>query len=177
MVEYSQITDSRLQVRLEKKYEKEIADLQRLGYRPLAYCLEVLGPYSALQQLPVLLLAFVKGEVLKIQKPFRLGSANMLLSTANPSTVALCMGLGVKFYSLFTDGLLMISSDFQSHAVPHLKSKIVRLPPQPTLEQTWIEHKTQVLHRAGEVDLISGHLTFEDYVKMSTIEEDRSQYL
>lgn len=176
MAEYSQITDPKLQARLDTRYAKEVAQLKQFGFRPLAYCLEDLGPYSALKQLPVVLLAFFKGEVLKIQKPFRLGSANMLLTITNPPAIALCMGLGVKFYSLFSDGLLMISSDFQSHAVPHLRSKIVRLPPQPTLEQTWIEHKTQVLKRAAEVELASDRLTFEDYVEMSTLEEDLSQY-
>ena len=96
MAQCSQITDKRTLSRLQKRYTTEITALQNLGFHLLAYCQEDHGPYSSLTQFPIIPLALSKRELLLIRWPFRLVSANVLLSTKNPAAIALCMGMGVK---------------------------------------------------------------------------------
>jgi hypothetical protein len=177
MAKYSLISNEATQSRLEKRYEYEISSLENLGFRHLAYCLEDHGPYSALTQFLVIPLAFSKREILIFKWPFRLASANVLLSTQNPSSIALCMGMGIKFYSSFSDGTLIISSDFISSAIPHTGSKITRLQPQRTLKDTWAFHKAEVHSRLQDANPLAEVMKFEHYVKMSELEEDVSQYI
>ncbi len=172
MAEYSQIIDNILQSRVRNRYQSEIASLQDLGFRHLAYCLEVLSPYSAILQFPLIPLALLKKEVLHFLRPFRLASANVLLSNENPPSIALCMGMGIKFYSAFSDGTLLISYNFKRRAMPRKDSKIIRLPSSSTLEKTWTEHKGRALRMALEVSPISESMSFDDYVRMSTREEE-----
>ncbi len=176
MAQYSQITNHRIQSRLHKRYSEEIATLTKLGFHHLAYCQEDHGPYSALTQFPIIPIALRNREFLMIKWPFRLASANVLLATENPSSIALCMGMGVKFYSVFSDGMLIISSNFKSGLIPREGAKIIRLQPQPTLIETWASHKAEILRKSRDVDFLSEMMTFGDYVLMSSIEEDPSQY-
>jgi hypothetical protein len=176
MSEYSQITDRQLQERLRRRYSSEVNVLELLGFRHLAYCLEEQGPFSALSQFPIIPLALVKRELLLIRWPFRLASANVLMSIENPPSIALSMGMGTKIYSTFLDGKVVISSDFQGSAVPRTGSNIIRLPPLPTLEAAWSGHREASLGRSREVGFSADRLTFEDYVRISELEEDPSQY-
>jgi hypothetical protein len=177
MAEYSRITDPSLQARAAARYVAEIASLERIGFRHLAYSLEALGPFSALFQLPVLLLTLPKREILAFPPPLRLAVANVLLASLVPSTIALCMGMGVKLYTGFLDDTILISSTFQSHAVPAPTSAITKSQPFPTVELAWSGHKDRLreLERQGRV--VRPNLSFEHYVAMSHREEDLSQYL
>ena len=127
-------------------------------------------------QLPVLVLAGIHREVLVVRRPLRLAAANWLLSHNDPPSIALCMGMGVKFYTSFSDGTRLISSDFTSDAVPRPGSRIVRLPPWPTLGETWNAHKQRAAELASEVRRLALSVGFADYVEMSRVEEDLSQY-
>ena len=176
MAEYSQITDPPLQTRIRARYATDIDLLHPLGFRLLAFTLEALAPYSAVLQLPVLLLALSRREVLIFPRPFRLAVANVLLGHSDPPTIALCMGLGVKLYTAFTNNTQLISSTFQSQAVPGPTSSITRIHPFPSLELAWTGHKERVREWLGQSRVPHPGVSFETYVAMSRREEDLSQY-
>lgn len=174
MAEYSQITDPALQRRVDARYRDAVASLQSLGFRRLAYCAEALGPYTALTRLPVLLLAWFHREVLLFPRPLRLAVANVLLAHLEPPSIALCMGMGVKFYTAFSDGTLLVSSDFPSYAVPRPGSCFIRLPPSTTRPETWRAHQEQVKRLQSEGRGPSPGIGFQDYEAMSDLEESLS---
>jgi hypothetical protein len=87
------------------------------------------------------------------------------------------MGMGIKFYSVFSDGTVIISSDFTSSLVPRQGAKIIRLPPRSILDETWAYHKAEILRKSREVEFLSETMSFGDYVLISAIEEDPSQYI
>ena len=176
MATYTEITNKGIQARLDKRYAEASNALQYLGFNHLAYCQEDHGPYSALKHSLAALLAMHKKEILLINWPFRLSLANVLMAAESPPTIALCMGLGVKFYTSFYDGTVMISSDFSSRSVPQIGSKIIRLPSQGNLTDTWKEHKTKALAIAEEMEFLSERMTFGDYVLMSSFEEQAVQF-
>jgi len=91
MTKYTEITDSGLQSRVRSRYRAEIAALEVLGFRHLAFRLEALGPFSALLRLPLLPLMRRAGEVLVFPFPFRLALANVLFVHSEPPSIASCM--------------------------------------------------------------------------------------
>jgi len=177
MAEYTEITDLERQSRVRSRYTREMASLQALGFRHLAFCIEALGPFSAILQLPALLLMLRKKEVLVFPSPLRLAVANVLLVHGQPSSVALCMGMGVKIYTRFSDHSLLISSTFRSHAVPGPASPIIRNPPSQTPEEAWICHKKSVLEIESLGKSVAHSGSLGDYIELSQREEDLSQYV
>jgi hypothetical protein len=176
MADYQQIVDPRLLRRVAERYQAETDELQRMGFRYLGDCLEIMGPYSAVYLFLVVLLAHRKREVLTVPPPLRLAVGNRLLAHADPPCVALTMGMGTKLYTGFDDGTLLLSSDFASMAKPRPESPILRLAPAPTLAKAWQAHLRQAeLLAAGSKRWIT-EMTFEMYVRWSTVEEDLSQY-
>jgi hypothetical protein len=177
MAEYSQITDPDLQMRVRARYERETASLRGLEFHHLAYCLETLGPFSAVYQLPTLLLTLPKKEVLAFPPPLRLAVACALLAHVEPPTIALCMGMGVKLYSSFTDGTILISSTFRSQAIPGPISPIIKSPPSGNVGDAWAVHQGHVSALEGQGRAISRGISFNDYAAISHLEEHGSQYL
>jgi hypothetical protein len=176
MADYAKINDPVLQARVRSRYDQALGALLRLGFRRLEECLESLGPFSAVLQLPVLLLTLPKREVLVIRRPLRLGVANALLSHDDPAAIGLCMGMGVKLYSSFADGTLLITSTFQSHAVPVPTSSIVKPPPSPSIEGAWSSHQEAIRSLEAEGKSPNLRPSFESYVALSHLEEDLNQY-
>jgi hypothetical protein len=176
LADYSQVTDPVIQSKVEARFGREIAGLRHQGFHHLAYALEALGPLSAIFHLPVLLLARVEREILVFPSPLRLAVANVLLARESPSTIALCMGMGVKLYTGFGDGSLLITSTFPSQAIPGPKSPIVRLPPSPSIEEAWRSHCAAVSAFEADGKAVQQDLSFMAYVSASHREEDPSHY-
>jgi hypothetical protein len=177
MTKYTEITDSRLQSRVRTRYTKDITALEMLGFRSLAYKLEAKGPFSALLYLPVLPLMLRAKEVLVFPYPLRLAVANALLVHSEPPTIADCMGLGVKLYTNFSDGTLLISSTLLSHdalqgpPVRNPTSRIIRTPPLASLKEAWQSHQSRITQLQAIGKTISTTKSFADYVDMSKREE------
>lgn len=176
MADYTPIYEANLQARVRNRYASDISVLETLGFKMLAYCLESLGPFSAIWQSPILFFAVPKREVLVLRSPLRLGVATPILAHDDPPSLALCMGMGVKIYSSFADGRLLISSNFSSFAIPGPGSAIVKPPAFSTIEGAWLVHKNQVAQIESRGGIIRPNHTLHDYVAMSKVEEDRSQY-
>jgi Zn-dependent protease len=138
--EYTEISDPSVQSRVRTRHASKTAPLQTLGFHHFAFCLELLPPYSAVSKFPLVLMTFGK-EVLVFPKPARLGIANILLSHSSPSSIAGITGLGIKFYSVFSDGTLLISSNYRSPLVPSPNSRIIKNPHCQTTEEAWLAHK------------------------------------
>jgi len=177
MTKYSEITDARLQARVRARYATEIAVLQGLGFRCLAFKQEARAPFSALLYLPLLPLMIRAKEVLVFPFPLRLGVANVLFVHSDPPSIACCMGLGVKFYTNFSDGCLLLSSTLAHHlalqdpAVRNPVSKIIRTPPVSTANQAWLSHKNRVSELESLGKTVGSTTSFADYIDISDREE------
>jgi hypothetical protein len=87
------------------------------------------------------------------------------------------MGMGVKLYTGFIDDTFLISSTFQSHADPIPKSPVTKSPPFQTIDLAWSGHRDRILEMEREGRVVRPNPSFEQYVAMSLIEEDLSQYM
>ncbi|MBZ5667820.1 MAG: M50 family metallopeptidase, partial [Acidobacteriia bacterium] len=169
--EYTEITDPKLQARVRARYEREIASLQSFGFRHLAYCLEVLPPYSAILRFPLVLAMFNK-EIVVFPRPARLAVATVLFVHSDPASIADCMGMGVKFHTGFSDGALLISSSYRSPLVPAPNSRIIKNARCQSAEEAWLAHKKRAAELEAEGIAIHSSCSFGDYVEISKRKED-----
>jgi Zn-dependent protease len=163
--EYMEITDPSIQSRVRARHNLKVAPLQALGFQHFAYRLEALPPYSAITKFPIVLMMFSK-EVLVFPKPARLGVANILLTHSTPSTIAECLGLGVKFYSVFSDGTLLISSNYRSPLVPPSNSRIIKNPHCQNADEAWIAHGQKAAELGAQGLTVRNLSSFADYVEI-----------
>ncbi len=176
MVEHASINDPELQARVRKRYEGEIVALQGIGFQILGFALETEGRYSAILQPTMLLLMLGYKEVLTFPRPLRIAVATVLLNRSDPPTVALCMGKGVKLYTRFGDGTILISSTFRSYAVPKATSKIIRPPHSASIEAAWSAHGEKVHQLEAKARGVRPITTYDEFLEISRREEDLSQY-
>jgi len=166
--EYTEITDPSIQSRVRTRHNLKIAPLQALGFQHFSYRLEALPPYSAISKFPIVLMMFSK-EVLVFPKPARLGIANILLTHSTPSTIAECLGLGVKFYSVFSDGTLLISSSFRSALAPPSNSQIIQNPHCQNADEAWSAHRQKAAQLGAQGSTARNLASFADYVEIERI--------
>lgn len=176
MSEQTTIVDPELQTRVRNRYSAELSTLRRIGFEVVAYSLEIEGPYSAVLQLPMLLMMMANREVLIFPRPLRLAVAVVILGYPTPATFGVCMGKGVKLYTGLDDGALLLSSTFRSYAVPLSTSKIIRPAPSASVEAAWQDHGRNVRRLEAEGRRIREMATYDDFLELSRQEEDVSQY-
>jgi len=175
--EYILTTDPRLQARVRARFAREIEALRGFGFRPLCTYLEQLEAFSALLRLPMLALILSHREVVVFPTPLRIAAAFALMHQPEPPTLATPMGMGVKLYTGFTDETLLISSSFQSYAVPRSGGRIEKLSSPGDLSETWRRHAYRVREIVANGKVPLAHASFDAYVEISRREEDPSQYV
>ena len=163
--EYTEITDPNVQSRVRNLHDSKIVSLQNLGFQQFAFCLELMPPYSAISKFPLVLMMYRK-EVLVFPKPARFGVAQILLSHSGPSSIATTSGLGIKFYSIFMDGTLLVSSSYRSRLVPSPNSRIIKNPDCQTVEEAWLTHKERTAELGTRGLALRSLSSFADYVEI-----------
>ena len=163
--EYTEITDPNIQSRVRTLHTSKIASLQDLGFEHFAFCLESLPPYSAISKFPLVLMMFRK-EVLVFSKPARFGVANILLSHSSPSSIATITALGIKFYSVFVDNTLLVSSSYHSPLVPSPDSRIIKNADCQTAEEAWLAHKQKAAEVGARGLTLRRLSSFADYAEI-----------
>ena len=68
----------------------------------------------------------------------------LLLRHTEPETVALPMGMGVKLYSGFADGTLVITASFVSTAVPRANTGVRKQAEEMSIPGAWQRHQERV---------------------------------
>lgn len=169
--EYILATDPDVHSRIHARYARDIHSLTKLGFRHLCYYMEQLKPFSAILQLPMLILMFLYREVLTIQSPLRIAPGFALLYYTDPPAIALPMGMGVKLYTGFTDGSILLTCTFSNPGVLKSTPYVRRIETANGLEEAWQLHQDNVreLERNGKVVL--PHVSFNTYVELSRREE------
>ena len=175
--EYTLLTDPRQQSRIRGRYSADMEALAALGFRQLCFYVEQLGSFSAVVQLPMLVLMLARREVLVLRPPLRLAAGLLLLHHTDPPAIALPMGMGVKPSTGFADPTILITCTFSSHALPRPGSQIMKIVTSEGIHEAWRLHRDRVweLERGGKSPI--PQVSFESYVALSRIEEDMSQYL
>jgi hypothetical protein len=105
-------------------------------------------------------------EVLVFPKPVRLAVANMLLTHSNPSSMAEILGMGVRFYSVFSDGTLLISSSYRTVLGSGSNPRIIKNPHCQTSEEAWLAHKQKAAELGMHGLSLRNLSLFSDYLEI-----------
>jgi Zn-dependent protease len=163
--EYWELMDPKVQERVRARHALRIMGLQSLGFQQFGYRLEVLPSYSAISKFPFIPLLWGK-EVLVFPKPARLAVANILLANSSPIAIAEIIGRGVRFYSVFSGGKLLISSSFRTAFSPATNSQIIQNPHCQSMEEAWLAHQQKTAELEAQGLSARKLSSFADYVEI-----------
>lgn len=161
--EYSEVTDPKIQSQVDARHAVKISRVKALGFLPLAYRMETLPPYSAITKFPIALMMMSKAVVV-FPKPLRLAVVGPLLTRSTPSSMAEVMGLGVRFYSVFSDETLLISTSFRTAYSPGPNCRVIVNHPCETVEDAWLAHERKIAELVAQGMTVQNLNSFADYV-------------
>ena len=159
----------RLQDKVRNRYADERSRLGVLGFSDFVFYAEVLKARPSSFVLMVLM-AF-RREVIFRHKGLRFGAAYLLMQHEDPFTVALPMGMGVKLYTPFTDGSLLIAASFASDAVPYLGRNVEKHTDNTSIDVAWRDHRARVERAVSGGKTTRRVSTFDEFVALSRQEE------
>jgi hypothetical protein len=171
VTDYEQVAQGKTQDKIRNRYRQEINVLKKVGFEELCFCGEVTRPLGCILFFPLFLFMFIKGEVVKIKRSWRLATHYPLLVAREHATFAILYGLGVKFYTNFTDGTALVSanSGITSPVIAD-EEKFYKYRSSLDIEAAWDFHRDKVSKFRSEGRQTRDTLCFEDYVEISTRE-------
>ncbi|RJP53731.1 MAG: hypothetical protein C4583_04160 [Anaerolineaceae bacterium] len=170
-IEYRQEYEPELTAKVRARFADEMNRLRAFGFSDFGCYSELLPNYSLFTHFIIFLLAKANREIIRVESPLRLVMSQPLLVQREQSTYALVFGMGVKFYTLFTDGTGLISANFPSRLIQDMQRKLYKYAQPCSLDECWRAHQSEILsfqQRGLQLDV--GH-SFEKYVAISRREE------
>ncbi|MEW5938098.1 MAG: hypothetical protein AB1750_00435, partial [Chloroflexota bacterium] len=150
-------SDPDLIARVRARYAAELNELRALEFREVCFVTESLGPFSLLLQFRMALLMRANGEVTTSRPPLRIAAGFALLGCQGIGAYAQPMGMGVKFYTGFTDGSALVTCNFVSQDVS--TPRLVKFGrPQP-LAWAWAFHQKQIEQLRAQGREVLSHLS------------------
>jgi hypothetical protein len=169
-ITYQQTADREIHDRVRNKHWLAINELKRLNFEEFYFFGETVG---ALGFSPLGLSGFfgmliaLFNEVAKIESNLSVSVFNVVMASKEYATYACPFGLGVKFYTGFTDGTSVISANFESPAINDEKEKLYKFAAPQTLVSTWLDHKKWVDKLCLEGKQKMDHLSFAGYLHLA----------
>jgi hypothetical protein len=142
MLSYKQSFDLSITDDLKGRFSHEISMLEQLGFRFFGVHEEVIWPFSVVLFFPIYLI-MAANEYTRIVSPLRIASYHIMYLSNNGSTFAYIYGLGVKFYTRFTNGVWLVTNTSQKLDDP----KVLIQPAEPGFtspEMLWAIHQEKV---------------------------------
>jgi hypothetical protein len=153
--------------RVRARFQSEIAQLTRLDFE---YSYSD-GETFSLLRMPLVLPALTafamwrNHEAMTIYRGTKLLAGFPVLSSSDRRTCANPSGLGVKFYTAFTDGTLLVSKNFDdpTSAAP----MVVKHCKAASIAQAWAEHQGRIEELEAEGKHVDCDTSFEAYAELS----------
>ncbi len=171
-IEYRQEYDPELMERARTRFADETSRLRAFGFAEFGCYTELLPNYSLLTHFLIYLLAKVNREIVRVESPLRFAMSQPLLVHRETATYALVFGMGVKFYTLFSDGTGLISVNFPSNPIQDMPRKLYKYPAPRSLEECWQAHQRDIAEFQRTGRQLDDKITFEKYATISRREEE-----
>ena len=172
-IEYQQATDKEMQDRVRQKYKATIHKLKFLNFEELCFFSETI-PAFGLSTGPLGMLgviAALPNEVSKVERNFSASLFFILMVSREYDTYVAPFGLGVKFYTSFTDGTLVITANFDSPPINDDREKLYKFAQASPIESAWKYHQSQVEHLLAAGKQRRYLLSFHDFVSLTKQED------
>ena len=161
-----EVSSPGLQDKIWARFGRDIEALQALGFREGFFLCEISPPLSVIFRFPILTAMLIKREVVKLRGLLRYASYHPVLLDEEVPTYAFVFAMGVKLYTRFADGSVIISGNFASAAGVKAASHLAKYAAPLAVEENWILHRHRVQRAQGEGRIIDDRLSVEDFFEM-----------
>ncbi|HEX2998407.1 MAG TPA: hypothetical protein VHP14_26515 [Anaerolineales bacterium] len=172
--EYQQTMEKEIQDRVRSKYSTAIAQLKAFHFEELCFMEESLpalgmsngffGLFGVLAALPF--------EVSRVGRNLRASIFSVLMVSRECDTYAAPSGLGLKFYTSFTDGTCVITGNFNSQPINNDREKLYKFAQSSSIEQAWQYHQNRINGLVAKGKQRKYQLSFDDCAKLMRREDD-----
>ncbi|MFZ5857975.1 MAG: hypothetical protein ACOYZ6_14185 [Chloroflexota bacterium] len=170
-IEYRHEYEPEVTEKVRARFTEETRHLHELGFSDFGCYTELLPNYSLITHFIIYLMANANREVIRVESPMRLVMSQPLMIQREHSTYALIFGMGVKFYSLFMDGMGVISANFPSRPIQNMQRKLYKSAMTRSMEECWQAHRAEIVNIQNSGGILDNGLSFEKYVSISKREE------
>jgi len=174
-ITYQEASDKEIQNRVRTKHRLNIKELKLLKFEEFCFFGETV---QALGFSPLGLTGFfgtliaLFKEVTRVDVKLNVSVFNVLLADREYATYAAPFGLGVKFYTSFTDGTCIISANFESPQIDDSRERLYKFAASRSVEVTWKNHQLWVDKLLADGKQKVEHLFFARYLQMSQREDN-----
>ncbi|MGA7340884.1 MAG: hypothetical protein WBE72_00850 [Terracidiphilus sp.] len=162
-VEYIEIRSSQIEQSLQARYRSEIEQLRSQDFDPLFYLGESFSLLRVFLVFPALMIALMalKREYMTIQSGAKFVLAYPVFIARDKTAIAFPFGLGVKFYTSFQDGTVLVSKNFKNRTPNN--PAVVKHAQKGSIGDTWVEHRKGIRELEAEGKQIDRQSSFEFY--------------
>jgi hypothetical protein len=171
-ISHEQVFDLNIEQRVRKRYAEEIRQLTFLGFNYSFLESESFSIFRLLMIFPaiVLFMMLLKREVLALGRGGRILVVMPVFGSADGLTFAHPFALGVKFYTAFRNGQLLITKDFKDDC--RETPEFVVQAANGTISETWQTHQALLDRLNTDANPASRDRSYEAFVNMSERESD-----
>lgn len=142
-ITYHQTVDNETHEQVRLKHQDKIKGLKLLGFVEFYFFAETVRALGFLPLGPVGffgVLAALFRDVVKIESNLNVKLFGILMTSMEYATYAHPSALGVKFYTSFTDGTCIISTNFDTPAINDNEDKLYKFAAPRTVAAAWKDH-------------------------------------
>jgi hypothetical protein len=167
-IEHVQIYSPEVEQRIRTRYQSEISQLTDLGFGYVFSGGEAFSLFRLALILPAIIVVQMrcKGEVMTLHEGSKLMAGYPVLISTGKTAFAEVSGLGVKFYTTFQDGFLLVSKDYADDDIP-VGPMIVKYAQKASISDTWAAHQKQIEAMEADGKRVDCQTSFPAYAEMS----------
>ncbi len=174
-IQYQQTMDTQIQGRVRQRRWAAIEELELLHFQEYSFFGETVQTLGFSNMglagfVGTLVASFF--EVMKVDKNLDVTVFNAVMASREEAAYAAPFGLGVKFYTSFTDGTCVISANFDTPIINDEKEKLYKSATRQTIASAWLKHKTWVDQLCQQGKQKVEHLSFAGFLQLTQREDD-----
>lgn len=173
LAHYEEIHKSKVEQEIYERYQKEIRELETLGFHDLNFAREVTFPLSALLMFWSYFPMKAAGEIFRIEKPLRFVLLSPLLLHQEFDSYAHIFGLGTKFVTVFRNGGILYSCNYVTNKHNNTKNHIYRYSAdeKEPIGETWYKHQRRIEVLEAEGLVTDSDLQLAKFERAMSVED------
>jgi hypothetical protein len=165
-MECSQIISPALESKLRRRYQFSIDELSNLGFSYLCCYSDSFAAPRLLLGFPLLTLFFMlRGREIMRLREGRIHIHYLLTISRDQATYAHAFGLGVKFYTAFSDGTCLITANLPLKS--YNRPPVTKCYLETSIPDAWAAHQQAVAEREASGVRAIRHSSFPTFAQMS----------
>jgi hypothetical protein len=167
-VEYVQVFSPEFEQRLRTRYQTEIKQLTDMPFDLVFFYGETFSIFRLFLLLPAIYVVdmWIRRVPLTLHGGARVLTGNPVFISRSKTSFAYPGYLGVRFYTAFQDGTLLVSKAFADKDMP-AGPTIVKYAQKASIGDTWADHQKRIAELEAQGKLVDRQTSFQFYAEIS----------